>query len=33
MDILKRIDNEEGHRESARSLGLSRSAVSAVVKK
>jgi hypothetical protein len=32
MDILKRIDNGEGHGEIARSLGLSRSTVSTVVK-
>jgi hypothetical protein len=33
MDILKRIDNGEGHGETARLLGLSRSTVSTVVKK
>jgi DNA-binding NarL/FixJ family response regulator len=32
LDILKRIDNGEGHREIARSLGLSRSTVSTIVK-
>jgi hypothetical protein len=32
MDILKSIDNGEGHGEIARSLGLSRSTVSTVVK-
>jgi hypothetical protein len=32
MDILKRIDNGEGHGEIACSLGLSRSTVSTVVK-
>jgi DNA-binding NarL/FixJ family response regulator len=33
MDILKRIENGEGHDEIARSLGLSRSTVSTVAKK
>jgi DNA-binding NarL/FixJ family response regulator len=32
LDILKRIDNGEGHGEIARSLGLSRSTVSTTVK-
>jgi FixJ family two-component response regulator len=32
LDILKRIDNGEGHGEIARSLGLSRSTVSTIVK-
>jgi hypothetical protein len=33
LDFLKRIDNGEGHGEIARSLGLSRSIVSTIVKK
>jgi len=32
LDILKRIDNGEGHGEIARSLGLSRSTVSTIAK-
>jgi DNA-binding NarL/FixJ family response regulator len=32
LDILKRIDNGEGHGETARSLGLSRSTVSTIAK-
>jgi DNA-binding NarL/FixJ family response regulator len=33
LDILKRTDNGEGRTEIARSLGLSRSTVSTIVKK